>query len=335
MIFEALFEASENDELMLVDGGMCHWHLRNDGQITIKEIISTRKGAGSEMLNRLLHNPQATSIFAKCPIDLPANEWYKKRGFVLEGSEITKSQRVLNLWRLSTDVAPRIVNGVELYYCAGGNLRLARIAISHGLNYGSRIPSPVYFRPSFCDQDWKNPDKEKYIAGLAIHRPAWASVIDIEREEQIPLAIEWAEEASQHVRCGIIFIPKLHGIISSLPRIINGKEVRLGYSVPTEYGGTTVPPIEFSGWNVHLLGGSPKNQLICAQLLNVVSADCNYIQLIAVKYGDYWHSDYGRMANVRLPYETAFEQSVKHYIKSWEERNIKTKQRIMDFMLDM
>lgn len=89
---------------MLVDGGFCHWHLRRDGQITIREIISTCPGAGSEMIRRLVAigaEKGAASIFAKCPADLEANKWYARRGFDLAGVEVTKSGRELKLWRLS------------------------------------------------------------------------------------------------------------------------------------------------------------------------------------------------------------------------------------------
>lgn len=101
MIFETLYGAAQRGELMLIDGGFCHWHLRRDGQLTIREIISTRRGAGSEMLERLKEAEGATSIFAKCPADLTANEWYKKRGFVCEGQEMTRTGRKLKLWRLN------------------------------------------------------------------------------------------------------------------------------------------------------------------------------------------------------------------------------------------
>ena len=100
MVFEVLFEAQQRRELLLVDGGICHWHLCRNGQLTIREILSTKPGAGSAMLTQLKCHPTATSIFAKCPIDLPANSWYQKQGFVLEGTEITPSGRNLNLWRL-------------------------------------------------------------------------------------------------------------------------------------------------------------------------------------------------------------------------------------------
>lgn len=100
MIFEALHDATKRGELLLLDGGFCHWHLRRDGQLTILEIISIRPGAGSELLARLKATPGATSLFAKCPADLEANAWYARRGFVQEGEETTRTGRKLNLWRL-------------------------------------------------------------------------------------------------------------------------------------------------------------------------------------------------------------------------------------------
>ena len=77
MIFGTLYESAQRGELLLIEGGFCHWHLRRDGQLTIREIISTRPGAGSEMLEQLKRQP-AQSIFAKCPVDLEANSWYQK-----------------------------------------------------------------------------------------------------------------------------------------------------------------------------------------------------------------------------------------------------------------
>lgn len=99
MIFETLYESSLRGELILIDGGFCHWHLRRDGQITIREIISTKRGSGSIILDAL-KKKNATSIFAKCPVDLPSNEWYMRKGFELDGVEETKTGRKINLWRL-------------------------------------------------------------------------------------------------------------------------------------------------------------------------------------------------------------------------------------------
>jgi len=105
MIFEALNESAARGELILVNGGLCHWHLRRDGQITIREIIvlpkSRNQSVGRAMLDTLKRIPDATSIFAKCPADLAANSWYQRMGFADEGIEITRSGRKLRKWRLS------------------------------------------------------------------------------------------------------------------------------------------------------------------------------------------------------------------------------------------
>lgn len=100
MIFEALHEAAQRGELLLIDGGFCHWHLRRDGQLTVREIISTRRGAGSEMLAHLKQIVGAKFIVARCPADLSANEWYARRDFHLVTQEVTKSGRRLKVWRL-------------------------------------------------------------------------------------------------------------------------------------------------------------------------------------------------------------------------------------------
>lgn len=104
MIFETLNASNERGELLLVDGGMCHWHLRRDKQLTIREILVQKnlqgQGIGTDMLRILRQVPEAESVFAKCPADLRANDWYLSRGFVLEETEFTKSGRAVNHWRL-------------------------------------------------------------------------------------------------------------------------------------------------------------------------------------------------------------------------------------------
>lgn len=100
MIFDALYESAQRGELLLVDGGFCHWHKRRDGQLTIREIISTQPGAGSRMLDVLKQTPGATCIVAKCPAHLVSNDWYKRKGFDLVDTETTRSGKPINVWRL-------------------------------------------------------------------------------------------------------------------------------------------------------------------------------------------------------------------------------------------
>ena len=100
MIFETLHESAQRGELLLIDGGFCHWHLRRDGQLTIREIIATQRGVGAAMLAQLRAVSGASCIVAKCPMDLASNAWYARQGFRLAATEQAKSGRGINVWRL-------------------------------------------------------------------------------------------------------------------------------------------------------------------------------------------------------------------------------------------
>lgn len=219
---------------------------------------------------------------------------------------------------------------MELYYCANGNKRFAEIAIAAGFSYGAQMPGTVYFPPRMIDQDWKDPNRARYMAALAEHRPYMASVLDWETQPQLPEVLSWAEEAAQYVEV-IMLIPKVMGGICQLPRKIGGRPVRLGYSVPTKFGGTELPIWEFSGWPVHLLGGSPGQQMRIARYLSVISADGNMAQKLALYYGRYWQTSRRPYANgwtrldtagVRVeadaPYE-AFALSCENIMKAWRQ----------------
>lgn len=166
-----------------------------------------------------------------------------------------------------------------LIYCADGNPALAALAVAAGWKYGARLPGTVYQPVWFADQDWKNPNRRAYMAALARHRPACATVLDWEREEQLPEVLDWAEEAADHVAESVLVVPKVVGGVSSIPRVVGGRRVVLAYSVPTSYGGSPVPLWELAGWPVHLLGGSPQAQMrLWSQLAvccEVVSVDGN------------------------------------------------------------
>lgn len=170
----------------------------------------------------------------------------------------------------------------ELIYCASGNKRFAQIAIEQGFTYGAQLPNTVYFNPDFVDQNWKAPNREKYMQALAQYQPRMATVLDLEHEYQLDEVLSWAKEAQQHVK-HVLIIPKVMGIIPKIPI-----QYRLAYSVPTSYGGTQLPLWEFGDREVHLLGGNPHKQKELSCYLNVVSADSNYVQKLALQYNSFF-----------------------------------------------
>lgn len=178
---------------------------------------------------------------------------------------------------------------IDLIYCASGNKQYAQIAIDSGWKYGGRLPAKIYYPPYFTDQDYNAPNRTGYMQSLATYHPHLATVLDCLEESQYSEMMSWAEEAAQFVQT-VILIPKVRGIIKRLPRHINGKDIRLGYSVATSYGRTEVPFTEFDGWDVHLLGGAPHVQMRLARnhLKGTVSADTNYHQKLANQHCQYW-----------------------------------------------
>lgn len=169
----------------------------------------------------------------------------------------------------------------RLIYCAGGNRQYAEIAIRHNFHYGAKLPDTVYFPPYFVDQEFRKPNREKYMAALAQHRPHLATIIDWMPTIDFDEVMSWANEASQHVKGAIIIVPKIPLSVAKIPDSINGVPIRLGYSIKTSLAGTPVQPYEFGNRQAHLLGGSPQEQIRMSKLLNAVSADGNYIQRLA------------------------------------------------------
>lgn len=343
MFFNTLNDSAERGELMLVDGGMCHWHLRRDGQLTIREIISTRKGAGRRILRRLELTPGATSLFAKCPVSLPSNAWYGRQGFHVERMETLNSGAKVLHWRkwLDTHRWQPTAHGIEIVYSSGGNPRFTEIAIDAGWLPGSQLPETVYYQPYFVDQNWKAPNFEQYAALVEKHRPYMATVIDWTHDVEWSTVIEWCERLAPLV-AELIVIPKIPGTIERIPETLYGKPVRLGYSVPTRYGGTTVSLGEFRARRVHLLGGAPEKQLELARFLNVVSIDGNYAQKMASSINAYWIP----VANIRkstaphfvrlddlehsytdAPYE-AFRRSCHNIMEAWRQREQRQRQQV-------
>lgn len=162
------------------------------------------------------------------------------------------------------------------------------------------------------------------MAALAQHKPFLASVLDWERQEQLPEILGWAEDAAQHVEV-VMLIPKVMAGVDQLPRTIGGKPVRLGYSVPTSFGGTELGLWEFSGWPCHLLGGNPQTQMQVSRYLNVVSADGNAAQKAAVSWNMVWQAGkWQRLCDVAgkieedAPY-AAFEISCRNIMAAWRK----------------
>lgn len=216
---------------------------------------------------------------------------------------------------------------MDLICCLGNNPTFAQVAVDAGWKYGARLPGTTYHPVFFADQEYKQPDRCRYMQCLRQEQPVVATVLDWEAEGQLPEVLGWAEEAAQWCQ-RVVIIPKVPGCVGRLPRMIGGKPVILGYSVPTSYGGTTLGLWEFQGWPVHLLGGSPQKQMELSCYVNAVSADGNMAHQQAHK-GRFWNRKRGPKGHWWQLSETgdvdtkdanlrAFQLSCKNILEAWQ-----------------
>lgn len=105
--FNELYESAEKGELIaigdgLTTGGICQYHLRRDGQLTIHVLLvlphCQGQGIGSRLLARVEAVEGASFLLARCPASLPSNAWYARKGFTMARTETTPSGGVLNVW---------------------------------------------------------------------------------------------------------------------------------------------------------------------------------------------------------------------------------------------
>lgn len=230
---------------------------------------------------------------------------------------------------------------MRLIFCLGSNRRFMPIARAAGWWAGARLPATLYeshYPLAFADQNWsayqrallRSPRsaavrRAAYMHAVAVARPIMASVLDWERPDQLSEILDWAAEIAPHVE-HIMLIPKVVNQAERLPDCIGGKPVVLGYSIPTTHGGTRCQLSEFDGRRVHLLGGSPRQQIQAAQLLiekgpnaRLISADSNMLHQ-AAGYGTYWTGRQWRNDGAHATTtETALSFSLQNIYRMWTQ----------------
>lgn len=197
------------------------------------------------------------------------------------------------------------------------------IAVKLGWKVGARYTNlrdiKTFKNIAFIDIDWKNYCFEKHLAAVKLIKPQMTVARDIENIKDLKSVLKEAEILREHVG-EIIIVPKAKELINKLNLI--PEEYILGYSVPTKYGRTEIPPEKFGNRRVHLLGGRPDVQRKLANTMNVVSSDCNRFTLDA-QYGDYF------VGSKFIPhefggYENCIRDSIININKIWEDYNGKT-----------
>lgn len=165
----------------------------------------------------------------------------------------------------------------------------------------------------FVDIDWKNYNFERHLNSVRQIRPTMTVARDVTDADHIDDVLHEASILAAMAET-VVVVPK-DPKLAARPRLGVPDMFRLGYSVPTRYGGTNISPEKFTG-DVHLLGGRPDVQRGLANVMKVRSLDGNRFTYDA-KFGDYFTGS----KFVPHPiggYEACLHASLANIAKLWE-----------------
>lgn len=200
--------------------------------------------------------------------------------------------------------------------------RVISLALAEGWRPGARytnlrdVRHVDFSEVGFLDIDWKNYSFEAHLDAAAKARPFITVARDVECVSHLDRILIEAGKLQKYAT-RVIIVPKDLVMEGRLHRSIPN-EFLLGYSVPTRYGGTKIEPRAFE-WSVHLLGGRPDTQRRLADVMPVVSMDCNRFTYDA-QFGDYFDGINFKPHPIG-GYEVCLKDSILNINSLWSDYN--------------
>lgn len=238
-----------------------------------------RQGIASGLVDQFTAESPHEKLVAKCPVTLPANDFYQAAGWELVDREEGKN-RALNVWKYPVN------DSVDLI--TTGRPDLTDIAKSYGWLRGTRLDDlPRYenmgVSPSFIDVHWEDPDRGALLSSTKRHEPDYVIAGDYDGENY-GVINEFADKL-RHYAENVIVVPHSPGEVDNVP-----KWAVVGYSTPTGYAGTNAPVWEYYGRNVHILGGTVNQigELYGYLRDEIISIDTNSFHRSAISYAKWW-----------------------------------------------
>jgi len=244
-------------------------------------------------------------------VELPANEFYESTGWEQVDRHEGKN-RALNEWKLDISTVDIITTGRP---------DLTQYAESYGWLRGCRLDAIQNYEragvfPEFIDLHWEDPKRDELLAKTIQHKPEYVIAGDYDGENYETIN-GFADELRQYAE-NVIVVPHEPGEIEKVP-----EWAIVGYSTPTSYAGTDAPIWEYTGRDVHILGGTmPQIKTVVDHLKNdIVSLDTNTHHRDATQFGEYW-SPSGRqrkkVAHTGNTVREAYENSVLNMTYAFE-----------------
>jgi hypothetical protein len=193
-----------------------------------------------------------------------------------------------------------------------------------GARYTNLRDVRSFDRLGFLDIDWTNYNFERHLDAAKNTRPLITVARDVERKRDLNRILEQANKLAEYAD-RVIIVPKDPGLMTDMNEVIP-KTFILGFSVPSKYGTTSIPPSAFRR-PVHLLGGRPDTQRHLAKIMPVVSLDCNRFTLDAA-FGDYFDGETFRPHPVG-GYERCISDSLANINAIWDDYKPKTRGHVL------
>jgi GNAT superfamily N-acetyltransferase len=266
-----------------VVGAILGNHCVRKPQTTVYELAVApeyrHEGIGRSLVRQFANESPHEKLVAKCPVSLPATEFYEATGWERVDTEDGKN-RPLAVFEKSLDDSPTLITT--------GRRDLTKIAGRYGFLRGARLDHLGHYEANnvpvdFIDLHWEEPDVEGLMKAAERHRPQYiiAGDYDGDNIEEINERGDYLREYAENV----IIVPHEPGEVEKVP-----EWAIVGYSTPTKYAGTDAPIWEYTGRDVHILGGKiGQIQEIYAHLANsVVSIDSNSWHRGATSFAKWW-----------------------------------------------
>jgi len=200
--------------------------------------------------------------------------------------------------------------------------RLNADAAQHGWLTGCRLDAIQNYEranrvPEFIDVHWEDPDRQQLLTKAMQHNPKYVVAGDYDGSNY-DVINDFASQLRQYAD-HVIIVPHEPGEIAEVP-----EWAIVGYSTPTAYEGTDAPVWEYTGRDVHVLGGTMAQIETVVKHLkdSIVSLDTNTHHRDATQFGEYWsksNRQRKQIAHVGNTVREAYENSILNMTYAFEE----------------
>jgi len=204
-----------------------------------------------------------------------------------------------------------------------GRPDLTEYAERHGYLRGARLDKLGEYEArgisvDFLDMHWKDPKPDLLLEKAAEHEPKYVVAGDYLRDRDNYVEVNERADELQNYAENVIVVPKSPGDLAFVP-----ENAVIGYSYPTDYGGTDIPVWDYRSMDqdIHVLGGTPHGQLEALRHLGedlVISMDTNSHHKAATIGAKAWYPD--RPHWRKMEGENAVEDAYRASVQNLEQR---------------